>query len=87
MEAMTKHSLSYGQGGDIRVLHRVCASYGWNWQSVVIKGEKFEKINVFINRQPDEIVLELIATHEGVYGFLEHPTPEMKRLQEIKWKL
>ena len=87
METVKRHSLNIHQRGSIRHLHRVCIEYGWEREANVIIGERFVMIGDFFNAQPDEIVLELISIHEGVYGYLDHPTEKAKRLHAMKWKI
>lgn len=85
---MTKHMLKLDQKGNLNVLFFVVEELGWKREAVCnALGEKFIQFGDFINSQPPETILKLIGIHSGVYGFLNKPTPNMKRLHALKWKL
>ena len=84
---MTSNVVGNVDRGDLRELHRACIGYGWVRQYLGCTDAKVESIVDFINKQPPEIVLELIGIHECVYGCIKHPTVSMTRLYELRWRL
>ena len=48
---------------------------------------KVIQISQHLNKMGDERKLELIMESADVYDLIAHPTDEMKRLHEVKWKL
>ena len=81
---MTEHHLRFEQGGSIIELRKVASALGFKSYGNTRNNHIFRD---FVNELSPETVLKLINIHEGVYGFLEHPTPDMDRLQALKWKL
>ena len=86
---MTKHCITHDQGGDLTELKRAIIKLGWNEtvNKTYLESAGPVKLKNFFNRQSPETILMLIGIYEGVYGFINEPTPDMKRLQELKWKL
>ena len=85
---MTEHVLHIGQDGDINKLFVVIENLGWKNQSRCNAAyEKFIPFGAFINTLTDEEILFLISVHEGIYGFINKPTPGMDRLNAMKWKI
>ena len=82
------HKISYNQRGNLALLDEMCDSLGL---SIVVQAADVSActmaIGEFFNSLPSETLLQLINVHEGVYGYLNEPSDELSRLQEIKWKL
>ena len=86
---MTEHHITYAHGGDLDELKRTIVRLGWAGRVGRKHGKavSLHRLKDFFNDQSQETILMLINIHEGVYGFINKPTPDMERLQELKWKL